>query len=137
MLMNLFQKPPLSSLRAFSTILCMVAMVFGGMATVQSSLRNLEHQISGDLKLPDGGWLSACDGTDECQGHVEPMPVEVGNDPIGLHHHHHFSDSGSGILSTSHIAEQSSRVARIQLRPGEDHNLAGRFSPSIDQPPRI
>jgi hypothetical protein len=128
----------LSRLWGITAILCMVVMLNASFAATQSSLLILEHQTSGDMKLADGGWLSACDGSqDGCAGHIDAPAFPDDTDAMGLNHHHHFNESPSGTLPDMDVAISSPAVMSAVLRPNPAQRLAGKFPASIDQPPRV
>jgi hypothetical protein len=136
--MTLFDNRLLSRLWALTSLLCMVAILNATFASAQSSLFIMEHQAKGDVKLADGGWLSACDGSqDGCAGHIDAPAFPDDADAMGLNHHHHFKESPSGTLPDTDVAVSSPAVILAVLRPDAAQRLAGKFPASIDQPPRV
>ena len=127
----------LSRLWAFTALLCTVAILNATFASAQSSLFIMEHQANGDVKLADGGWLSACNGSqDVCVGHIDAPDVHDAADMMDLNHHHHFNENPSGTLNDTHMDVPFPSVAGVILRPDATQRLAGQFPASIDQPPR-
>ena len=136
--MTLFDNRLLSRLWALTSLLCMVAILNASFASAQSSLFIMEHQAKGDIKLADGGWLSACDGSQEsCVGHTDAPDVHDAADMMGLNHHHHFNESPLGTIPDTDVAVSSPVVILAVLRPDAAQRLAGKFPASIDQPPRV
>lgn len=127
----------MSRLSAFSTMLCVVAVMLSGFASAHASVQVLEHQIAGDQQLADGGWTATCvDKVGECQGHLrsdEPVP----NDMLAIHHHHHNSGEVSqGLASGAPELTVGLNLADAGLQVGEALPMASRAPAMPFHPPR-
>lgn len=125
----------LSRLLAACTLLCMVLMLHGGFAEVQSVVLNIQHAASGDLQLADGGWAEACDGElDDCDGHIV---ASHGDDGGPIHHHHPSGETPAGAVADKSPLHVVAYATALDLRPGDVARLAGRSVSTPDQPPRV
>lgn len=127
----------LARLMAFSTMLCMVAIVLAGLASAQAMVHNFEHQAIGDELLADGGWAVTCTDTEPvCLGHITNAEPTAG-DMLAVHHHHHNSSEVSqGLAVSAARAGPVLNMALVDLRPGDAQPLAD-LTPDIPfQPPR-
>ncbi len=125
----------LSRLLAACTVLCMVLMLHGGFAGLQSAILNIQHAASGDLQLADGGWVKACDGElDDCDGHVV---APHGDDGGPIHHHHASGETPSGAVADEAPLHVVIYATALDLWPGDVTRLAGRYVGAADQPPRL
>ena len=131
------QRTLMSRLSAFSTLLCVVAVMLSGFASAHASVQVLEHQVAGDQQTVDGGWVASCvDKLGECQGHLrseEPVP----NDMLAIHHHHHNSGEVSqGLAAGAHELSVRLNLADAGLLHGEALPMAGRAPAMPFHPPR-
>ncbi|MBP2159354.1 MULTISPECIES: hypothetical protein [Asticcacaulis] len=123
----------LSRLMTVCAMLCMAAMLHAGFAAVQSNVLNIQHMVSGDMQLADGGWAKACDGqVDDCDGHLVPESHDGG--PV--HHHHAGGETQFGTPAGGFPIEAIAYAVALDLRPGNNARLAGRYVGIPDQPPR-
>lgn len=126
----------LSRLMALCAMLCMAATLCAGFSSVRNSVLNLQHQASGDIKLADGGWVKACTGAlDDCDGHIEAVPVH--DDGMGPHHHHHGNEAPSALPAQGSRFSAAVLTLREDLKPGRAAALDGRSPGTLDQPPRV
>jgi len=127
----------MSRLSAFSTLLCVVAVVLSGFASAQARVQVLEHQIAGEQQLADGGWTATCvDKVDECQGHLR-SEAPVPNDILAIHHHHHNSvEVSQGLASGAPELSLRLNLADAGLQFGEALPMASRAPAMPFDPPR-
>ncbi|UDF04027.1 hypothetical protein [Asticcacaulis sp. AND118] len=127
----------MSRLSAFSTMLCMVAVMLSGFASAHASVQVLEHQVAGDQQTVDGGWVASCvNEVGKCPGHVRSDGT-IFADMIATHHHHHSAGEVSQGLAVDAL-EMGTRLSLSDagLTVGESLPLAGRSPAMPFQPPR-
>jgi hypothetical protein len=116
-------------------MLCMAATLHAGFSAAQNDIMNLQHQVSGDAKLADGGWAPCAADDHDCDGHVELAGTD--DDGVGLNHHHHPSEGPSAAIVASGTLLPAALAEALILRPSAVSPLAGRSPGTLDQPPRV